>query len=72
MRGKEKRMSEYIVRETGYPGTIKQEIVGELVRCRDCRYFDIVNQPYDQTWCVVMRDSVKPDGYCYRGERREE
>ena len=64
-------MSEYIVRETGYPGTIKQEIVQELVRCRDCRYFAIVNQPYDQTWCWVMQDSVKPDGYCYWGERRE-
>ena len=33
-------MSEYIIRETGYPGTIKQETVGELVRCKDCRYWD--------------------------------
>lgn len=31
-------ISEYIVRETGYPGTLKQEIVGELVRCKDCKY----------------------------------
>lgn len=32
-------MSEYIVRETGYPGAIKQGIVQELVRCKDCRHF---------------------------------
>ena len=44
----------------------------EVVRCRNCRYFAIVNQPYDQTWCGVMQDSVKPDGYCYWGERRED
>lgn len=31
-------MSEYIVRETGFPGTIKQEIVQELVRCKDCKH----------------------------------
>ena len=33
-------MSEYIVRETGYPGAVKQEVMGELVRCKDCKYFD--------------------------------
>lgn len=65
-------MREYIVRESGYPGAITQEIVGELVRCKDCRYFAIVNQPYDQTWCGVMHDSVKPDGYCYKGEVRDD
>ena len=36
---KGKTMSEYIVRETGYPGAVKQEVVGELVRCKDCRHF---------------------------------
>lgn len=44
----------------------------EVVRCRNCRYFAIVNQPYDQTWCGVMQDSVKPDGYCYKGEVRDD
>lgn len=34
-------MSEYIVRETGYPGTIKQDIVQELVRCKDCKHYPI-------------------------------
>lgn len=31
-------VNEFIVRETGYPGAIKQEVVGELVRCRDCKH----------------------------------
>ena len=37
-------ISEYIVRETGYPGTLKQEIVGELVRCKDCKYHAIYHR----------------------------
>ena len=32
-------MSEYIIKETGYPGAIEQEIVQELVRCRDCEWW---------------------------------
>lgn len=31
-------MNEYIIRETGSPGVVKQEIVGELVRCKDCKH----------------------------------
>lgn len=33
-------MAEYIVKETGYPGTLSHEVVGELIRCRDCEYWD--------------------------------
>lgn len=44
----------------------------EVVRCRNCRYFAIVNQPYDENWCTVMEGCVDPDGYCYKGERRNE
>lgn len=43
----------------------------EVVRCRDCRYFAIVNQPYDENWCTVMEGCVDPDGYCYKGEVRD-
>lgn len=31
-------MREYIVRETGYPGQLKQEVVAELVRCKECKW----------------------------------
>lgn len=27
---------EYIIRETTYPDATKQEVIGELVRCKDC------------------------------------
>ena len=64
-------MAEYIVRETGYPGQIKQEIVGELVRCKDC-----IHKEYEQpgmVYCPMMVGSwVEDDHFCKWGERREE
>ena len=59
-------MSEYIVRETGFPGTLKTETVGELVRCRDCRYF------HYGTPCIRfgIRMSRAHDDYCSYGGRK--
>lgn len=48
-----------------------EELV-EVVRCRDCYHFHIVNQPYDENWCTVMEGCVDPDGYCYKGEVRDD
>lgn len=63
-------MSEYIVRETGYPGTIKQEIVGELVRCKDCRWWE-QEQP-GMVYCPNTVGSwVEDDWYCKGGEKRD-
>ena len=64
-------MSEYIVRETGYPGTIKQEIVQELVRCKDCRYW------YGDGYCNKWDNGpghpeVLENDFCSMGERRED
>lgn len=68
-------MAEYIVRETGYPGTLKQEIVGELVRCRDCEWYKT-----NYTWNGKERKvcGIEPfepirqeEDYCSYGERRE-
>ena len=58
-------MSEYIVRETGYPGTVKQEVVGEIVRCKDCKW-------KHGSECTRFAD-VRPNGddFCSRGVRRE-
>lgn len=64
-------MTEYIVRESGYPGTIKQEIVGELVRCKDCVY----NQYYftnDMVKCGCGNGTHHEGFFCADGERREE
>ena len=66
-------MSEYIVRETGYPGAIKQEIVGELVRCKDCRHFfrdDMGNVVVYR--CELNHEDMRDDFYCADGERRED
>jgi len=61
---------EYIVRETALPlAGCKQEVVGEIVRCKDCKWFGKVG-------CAIMiaDDYDKPteDDYCSFAERRED
>lgn len=64
-------MSEYIVREEGYPGAIKQEIVQELVRCKDCRWHER-EQP-GMVYCPnTVGNWVEDDWYCKGGERRDD
>lgn len=68
-------MSEYIVRETGYPGTLKQEIVGELVRCQECEWYDI-KHPYgtvipDAYHCKINDRFYGETHFCAYGARRE-
>ena len=60
-------MIEYIVRETGYPGEIKQEVVAELVRCKDCKY----RHYYDFCTGRGYPRLVPDDGFCDKGERSE-
>lgn len=64
-------MSEYIVRETGFPGTLKQEIVIEVVRCKDCKHWD-----EESTFCLNIEGcygyEMTPNWYCADGERSEE
>ncbi len=64
-------MSEYIVRESGYPGTIMQEIVQELVRCKECRYW------HDDGYCNKWDNApghpeVWENDFCSFGERRDD
>lgn len=63
-------MAEYIVRETGYPGAVKQEIVCELVRCKDCKYAIDWDEKLGCEWHGFY--SIKPDWFCADGERRED
>ena len=79
-------MSEYIVRETGYPGAVKQEVVGELVRCKDCKHRIVNANPgeirYHYLKAVCELDTGDPfelgrnawndEWYCADAERREE
>ena len=63
-------MSEYIVKESGYPGELKQEIVGELVRCKDCVYY----RDFEGIMCCSKTYSVVTDqtDYCSKGVRKDE
>lgn len=84
IRRKEKAMNEniieYIVRETSYPSAIKQEVIGVIVRCKDCRYgyhfYDVQNGITD-SWVECrnpngLNRDVQEDGYCYCGERKSD
>ena len=69
-------MSEYIVRETGCPGAVKQEIVGDLVRCKDCKYYwkngkqkSNLEFMEDVLMCLA---SPRDDAFCSEGERKED
>lgn len=77
-------MTEHIFREVHYgytDGTAlgctleKQE---EIVRCRDCKWFDadVYVLPNDENWVYscdfwgAVRHVPSPDGFCSYGERR--
>ena len=66
-------MAEYIVRETGYPGTITQEVVQELVRCKDCRYRYVDGENVRYNVCELNHNKVQSDDwFCADGERRND
>lgn len=62
--------NEYIVRETNYQDATKQEVIGELVRCKDC-INNILGKNYNPL-ARHKRDCIfKPDNwFCADGERR--
>jgi hypothetical protein len=69
-------MSEYIVRETDCGLATKQEIVGELVRCKDCVFSKPYNEKWIQPkmlnndrWCELY-GTRHQNWYCADGERR--
>lgn len=62
-------MSEYIVRETDCGLSTKQEIVGELVRCKDCRHKK--DSIHVMIQCSLHHTWFRPDHFCAYGEREE-
>ena len=61
---------EYIFREIGFRGVLKQEIVGEIVRCRECKHRDA-----ETGFCEgrgIPMQLVPCYGFCDKGERRED
>lgn len=58
---------EYIILETG----LKWEIIGELVRCKDCRWKE-EEQP-GMVYCpATVGGWVDEDWFCKGGERNED
>ena len=69
-------MSEYIVRETDCGLATKQEIVGELVRCEDCKWYDmskcmVTTEMGHHYVCRVHSYRPVPEDYCSQGERKD-
>lgn len=72
---------EYIIRETTYPDATKRELIGELVRCKDCKHRptgtnrDDLEFPDDKCPCQCedFWYSWKPsdDWFCGNGERKD-
>lgn len=64
---------EYIIRETTYPDATKQELIGELVRCKDCKFVGT------DAYCLVCEREgmglrpfhVYHEDFCSRGERKD-
>lgn len=67
-------IKEYIVRETPIPlAGCKQEVVGEIVRCKDCKH----NMPFSfivdgRSFCKWFSRIVNIDGFCSNGERKDD
>lgn len=71
--------NECIVRETIYPFATKQRVIGVIVRCRDCIYWQdqkegVVEVPICKYDCRGNKKGVVivmgADDYCSHGERR--
>lgn len=66
-------MSEYIYHSNGEPlsnerGEIYLALAGEIVRCRDCKYF-MVGHNTDR--CAFTDKYARADGFCAWAERKE-
>ena len=72
---------EYIIRETTYPDTTKRELIGELVRCKNCKHRPIGTNRDDLEFpddkcpckCEDYWYSWKPsdDWFCGNGEQKD-
>ena len=49
-------------------------VVGELVRCRDCKYYckSLIDEVTNLPMCGAWSAPQKQDGFCNYGERKDE
>ncbi len=69
-------MKEYILSEYDTPFTALENVIGELIRCKDCKYYRIYkNTDWTVELCgrfrTTMADPVKEDDYCSKAERKD-
>lgn len=62
---------EYIVREVWYPVAVKQELVGELVRCGECKHRDPEDKKCDCGHGIMWQLPRDDNWFCADGERKE-
>ena len=43
----------------------------EVVRCKDCKHHEEINQPYPQLFCRKHSIDTLDDDYCSSGERND-
>lgn len=73
---------EYILSEYDTPFTALENVIGELIRCKDCKYFENYkngghlgwchNKGYGDGWGNYPPPIKSEDGYCDWVERKEE
>lgn len=65
---------ERIVRYTTDDGVhVKCEEVGDLVRCKDCKYREVqVDGVFRYEMCGMRDEIINLDGYCHMGRRRKD
>lgn len=64
-------MAEYIVSETVYPLGTRQEVIGELIRCKDCKYWnDEFAKDKSTCWLPCMSMTTHREWHCGSAERR--
>ena len=59
---------EYIYRERVTDDGVDGDRMGELVRCRDCRYFGNKVRIHDTYVCNKLGVYMPMDGYCSEGK----
>lgn len=85
-----KRMAELkpmeVIMRIDFAGTDGKQIcahaekVQELVRCKDCRWYEIYqlkkdgtdDRRYNPSYCTLLRHNFTPDWFCADGEKRDE
>ena len=44
----------------------------EIIRCKDCKHYEEINQPYPQLFCRKHSIDTLDDDYCSYGERKDD